>query len=112
MLFFSITMIIPNANGLTMLNGSRSEWINCFTYYAKNGINLLNGSLGRYSLGQVYGAELRSINSANVYGIRGAVADGDSTLAYLIGHNFSYVGSGADSSNDPSTGIQGNEVVR
>ena len=112
MLFFSITMIIPNANGLTMLNGSRSEWINCFTYYAKNGINLLNGSLGRYSLGQVYGAELRSINSANVYGVRGAVADGDSTLAYLIGHNFSYVGSGADSSNDPSTGIQGNEVVR
>jgi hypothetical protein len=112
MLFFAITMIIPNANGLTMLNGSRSEWINCFTYYAKNGINLLNGSLGRYNLGQIYGAELRSINSANVYGVRGAVADGDSTLAYLIGHNFSYVGSGADSSNDPSTGIQGNEVVR
>jgi hypothetical protein len=112
MLFFAITMIIPNANGLTMLNGSRSEWINCFTYYAKTGINLLNGLLGRYNLGQIYGAELRSINSANVYGVRGAVADGDSTLAYLIGHNFSYVGTGADSSNDPSAGIQGNEVVR
>jgi hypothetical protein len=112
MLFFSITMIIPNANGLTMLNGSRSEWINCFTYYAKTGINLLNGTLGRYNLGQIYGAELRSINSANVYGIRGIVADGDSTLAYLIGHNFSYIGTGADSSNDPTVSIQGNEVVR
>jgi hypothetical protein len=112
MLFFAITMIIPNANGLTMLNGSRAEWINCFTYYAKTGINLLNGTLGRYNLGQTFGAELRSINSANVYGVRGAVADGDSTLAYLIGHNFSYVGTGADSSNDPTVGIQGNEVVR
>jgi hypothetical protein len=58
-----------------------------------------------------FGAELRSINSANVYGLNGAVADGFNTLAYLIGHNFGYIGCGADSNNDYGLVIQSNEVV-
>ena len=57
-----------------------------------------------------YGAEFRSINSANVYGNYGAVADGVNTLGYLVGHNFGYVGSGLDSSNNRSLAIQANEV--
>jgi hypothetical protein len=57
-----------------------------------------------------FGAEFRSINSANVYGNYGAVADGPNTLGYLVGHNFGYVGSGVDSSNDRSLAIQANEV--
>lgn len=58
-----------------------------------------------------YGAEMRSINSANVYGTYGAVADGTDTLAYLIGHNFGYVGTGTNNLNDNSIAIQANEVV-
>lgn len=58
-----------------------------------------------------FAAEMRSINSANVYGIYGAVADGRDTLAYLVGHNFGYIGTGADSNNDRNLVVQANEVV-
>lgn len=48
-----------------------------------------------------FGAEVRSIASANVYGSYGAYGDGVGVLMYLIGHNFSYCGSGSDNSNTP-----------
>ena len=58
-----------------------------------------------------FGGELRSIGSANVYGDYGITANGASTLAYIISHNFGYIGSGLDSTNDPKNVIQANEVV-
>ena len=58
-----------------------------------------------------FGAEVRSIASANVYGVYGAEANGPGTLMYLIGHNFGYVGSGKESNNDPSVASGANEVV-
>jgi hypothetical protein len=109
-LFFSVTFITPNQDGIVGTNGVRIEWLNSFSYFAKRGIYLLEGTLGRASQGSVFGAEMRSINSANVYGTYGAVANGAHTLAYLIGHNFGYIGTGADSSNDPQLVIQANEV--
>jgi hypothetical protein len=112
MLFFSATFITPNQDAITALNGVRVEWLNSFTYFARRGIYLKNGTLGRASQGIVYGAEMRSISSANVYGTYGAVADGDSTLAYLIGHNFGYVGAGKDSSNDPLLAVQAQEIEK
>jgi hypothetical protein len=57
------------------------------------------------------GAEVRSIGSANVYGNYGAVADGADTLMYLILHNFAYIGTGKDSSNDSTLVSQASEVV-
>jgi len=111
MLFHSVTMIIPDAIGIHATNGARVEWLNSFTYYANKGIYLTQGSSGFAGLGLKFGAELRSIGSANVYGVYGAVADGASTLAYLIGHNFAYIGTGLDSTNDPKLVIQANEVV-
>jgi len=111
-LFFSVTFITPNADALTLLNGVRCEWLNSFSYFAKRGLYLVNGTAGRYNQGTVFGAELRSINSANVYGTYGAVADGASTLAYLIGHNFGYVGTGGDYTNDPTLAIQAQEVAQ
>ena len=39
------------------------------------------------------------------------MADGASTLGYLVGHNFAYIGTGADSQNDYDLVIQANEVV-
>lgn len=58
-----------------------------------------------------FGAEIRSIGSANVYGGFGAIADGVGTLMYLITHNFGYIGTGKLTSNDPSDAVQENEVV-
>lgn len=110
-LFHSVTFIVPNADGITAKNGARVEWLNSFTYFANRGIYLTEGTLGFASQGTRFGAEMRSINSANVYGNYGAVADSPNTLGYLIGHNFGYIGTGADSQNDPQLVVQANEVV-
>jgi len=112
MLFHSVTMIVPDADAVVMTNGVRVEWLNSFIYYANRGLYAINGTLGFASLGVKFGAEIRSIGSANVYGTFGAVADGANTLMYLINHNFAYIGSGTDSSNDPSNVIQANETVK
>jgi uncharacterized Zn ribbon protein len=112
MLFHSLTFICPNADVIVMKNGVRVEWLNSFIYYADRGLYAENGSLGFASLGLKFGAEVRSIGSANVYGNYGAWADGDETLMYLINHNFGYIGSGLDNSNDPTNVIQTNETVR
>lgn len=110
-LFHSVTFITPGVDALTMTNGVRVEWLNSFTYYAHRGLYATPGTLGFASQGTVFGAELRSIGSANVYGDYGAVAEGTNTLMYLIQHNFGYIGAGKDSSNDPSIVIQENETV-
>ena len=57
-----------------------------------------------------FGAELRSAASACVYGQKGVQADGAGVKLILSGHNFGYVGSGADYTNDPSLATQANEV--
>lgn len=58
-----------------------------------------------------FGAEIRSIGSANVYGNYGVSANGVGTLAYLISHNFGYIGVGKAVSNDPADAIQENEII-
>jgi hypothetical protein len=110
-LFNSVTMIVPDADGVTATNGARVEWLNSFTYFAYRGIYLLEGTLGFASLATKFGAEMRSISSSNIYGTYGAVADGVHTLGYLIGHNFGYIGSGLDSQNDYGLVEQANEIV-
>jgi hypothetical protein len=115
MLFHSVTMITPGVDAVTMTNGVRVEWLNSFTYFANRGLYAVNGATGRTSQdGSTInrGAEVRSIGSANVYGNYGAVADGADTLMYLILHNFAYIGTGKDFSNDSTLTIQANEVVK
>jgi hypothetical protein len=111
MLFHSVTFITPGVDALVMTNGVRVEWLNSFTYFANRGMYATNGTLGLASLGVRFGAEIRSIGSANVYGNYGAEADGASTLMYLIQHNFAYIGAGKDVTNDPSLNIAANETV-
>ena len=114
MLFHSCTFITPNSDAITMTNGVRVEWLNSFTYFANRGLYAVDGATGRTSQDgstTKYGAEIRSIGSASVYGNYGAVADGSDTLMYLIQHNFGYIGSGTDRSNDKTLAIQENEVV-
>ncbi len=113
MLFHSCTFITPGVDALTMTNGVRVEWLNSFTYFANIGIYATSGT-GRLDQDGVsirYGAEIRSIGSANVYGNYGAYADGQDTLMYLINHNFAYIGAGKDVSNDASLNIEPNETV-
>ena len=111
MLFHSCTFICPGVDAITMLNGVRVEWLNSFTYYANRGLYALNGTAGFANLGLRFGAEIRSIGSASVYGNYGAEAVGASTLMYLINHNFAYIGAGKDTTNDPSLNIAANETV-
>lgn len=59
-----------------------------------------------------FGAEIRSIGSANVYGNFGYVGDGSGCIAYLISQNFAYVGSGRFSTNDPTQQITANQIVK
>jgi hypothetical protein len=113
MLFHSVTFITPGANALTMTNGVRVEWLNSFTYFANRGLYAVDGVTGHLSTdGSTvkYGAELRAIGSANVYGNYGAVADGSGCLMYLVQHNFAYIGTGKILDNDPSRVIQTQEV--
>ena len=57
-----------------------------------------------------FGAEVRSVASACVYGQKGVQADGSGVKLILTSHNFGYVGSGSDFTNDPSLAVQNNEV--
>jgi hypothetical protein len=111
MLFHSVTCITPDVDCITMTNGVRVEWLNSFTYFADRGLYATQGTAGFANLGTEFGAEIRSIGSANVYGNYGAVADGADTLMYLIGHNFAYIGAGTDSSNDSTLTLIDQEAV-
>jgi len=52
MLFNEVTFIVPNSKGVVLTNGSRCEYINCFTYFAAEAIKGESGSLGISSAGQ------------------------------------------------------------
>jgi hypothetical protein len=114
MLFQSCTFITPGVDAITMTNGVRVEWLSCFTYFANRGLYAFNNSTGRIAEdGSTvrFGAEIRSVSSANVYGNIGVEADGEDCLMYLIQHNFAYVGSGKNISNDKTKSNQQHEVI-
>lgn len=113
MLFNGCTFITPGADALVMTNGVRVEWLSCFTYFAYRGLYAFNNSTGRVvQSGETkFGAEMRSIASANVYGTYGAVADGDDCLLYLINHNFAYIGVDNRIDNDNTLAQEEQEVV-
>jgi hypothetical protein len=112
MLFHSVTFITPGVTGLVLKSGVQVEWLNSFTYFAETSIKLEQGT-GRTLPGgtTAYGAELRMIASASVYGNKGIVADGANCLAYAINHNFAYIGSGKNVTNDNTQTIQANEIT-
>ena len=58
-----------------------------------------------------FGAEIRMIGSASVYGNFGLVGDGEGVIIYAIGHNLAYIGTGKEVSNEPQEVIQANEVI-
>ena len=58
-----------------------------------------------------FGAEIRMIGSASVYGNYGLYGDGPGVLVYAIGHNLAYIGTGKNVTNEALEVIQQNEVV-
>jgi hypothetical protein len=52
MLFNECTFITPNNIALEMTNGARTEWVNCFTYFADKGIYSYAGNVGLGSTGK------------------------------------------------------------
>jgi len=59
-----------------------------------------------------FGVEMRIIGSAFSFGNYGIWGDGQGVKAYLVSHNFSYIGSGLLSTDDPSTQIVANEITQ
>lgn len=115
MLFHAVTFITPGVDALTMTNGVRVEWLNSFTYFANRGLYAKNGATGHASYdGSTvqYGAELRSIGSASVYGNIGVEADGADCLLHLIGHNFSYIGAGKNITNSSDDVNEENQIIK
>jgi len=58
-----------------------------------------------------FGAEIRAIGSACIYGNYGVVGNGVGVIGYFISQNFAYVGAGKLVTNDPNDRIDANEVV-
>ena len=59
-----------------------------------------------------FGAELRCIGSAAVFGNQGVIANGTGTDLKLIAFNLSAIGSGKDLSDDFSLTVQSNEIIQ
>jgi hypothetical protein len=59
-----------------------------------------------------FGAEIRSLGSAAIFGNSGVTADGTGTDIKLIAFNVSHIGSGKDSSDDISLVVQANEIIQ
>jgi hypothetical protein len=59
-----------------------------------------------------FGAELRAIGCASVFGNYGVYADGAGVDLKLIAFNMSYIGSGGDLSDNPNLAIQTQEIVK
>jgi hypothetical protein len=58
-----------------------------------------------------FAAQLNSISSANLYGDQGVKGNGANVVLSLVAHNFGYIGTGADLTNNLATVITANEIV-
>jgi hypothetical protein len=60
---------------------------------------------------QQFGAEMRSIGSASVFGNKGVITDGPGCTLRLFAYNFGHIGSGKDFSQDVSLVNQADEII-
>ena len=51
-LFHAVTFFTPNQETLTATNGTRVEWLNCFSYFADKGMYLYSGATGFANAGK------------------------------------------------------------
>ena len=89
-LFHSVTFITPGVDALTITNGARVEWLNCFTYFADKGLYALDGSTGIKGTGQT---------SIRVDGLIGSYSAGE-TFEYYDSDGTTLLASGTINSVD------------
>ena len=91
MLFNEATFIVPNAKGLVMTNGARVEFLNCFTYFASEGIRGESGTLGIASAGKTR-LRLTGITTTSMLGIGNTITyydtDGVTGLGTAVVANY------------------------
>lgn len=120
MLFNECTFICPNNTALEMTNGARTEWVNCFSYFADKAIYGHSGDVGIGSTGKarikVSGITTTEIPSAGdhlyyfastaksgTYNIVGASATITATSHGLSNNDRVYLD--FDTSNNASDGV-------
>ena len=90
MLFHSVTFITPGVDALTITNGARVEWLNCFTYFADKGLYALDGATGLKGTGQT---------AVRVDGLDGSFSAGE-TFEYYDTDGVTLLASGTIDSVD------------
>lgn len=89
-LFHSVTFITPGVDALTITNGTRVEWLNCFTYFANKGLYALDGATGLKGTGKT---------AVRVDGASGPYVTGE-TFSYYDTDGTTLLASGTISSVD------------
>lgn len=89
-LFHSVTFITPGVDALTITNGTRVEWLNCFTYFANKGLYALDGATGLKGTGKT---------AVRVDGASGPYIAGE-TFSYYDTDGITLLASGTISSVD------------
>ncbi len=106
MLFNECTFITPNNIALEMTNGARTEWVNCFSYFADKAIYGHSGSVGLGSTGKT---------RIKISGITTTVVPTENDLLYYFDENsksatFERIGTGVTITY-PSHGLSNNDRV-
>lgn len=89
-LFHSVTFFTPNQETLSATNGTRVEWLNCFSYFAEKGMYLYSGSTGFANAGKT---------ALRLSGTTGTFNVGD-TVSYYDNDGVTVLASGTISSKD------------
>jgi len=99
-------------NDILIIDGKNLNLLNFDTtpQSISNGVGATATTILNYDL-RDFGAEIRMIGSASVYGNYGLYGDGPGVIVYAIGQNLAYIGNGKEVTNDPGTVVQANEVV-
>ena len=84
MLFHSVTFLCPGVDTVTMTNGARVEWLNCFTYWATKGLYGISGSSGIGGAGRT---------RLKVSGVSGSYLTGE-TVSYYAEDGVTVLASG------------------
>jgi cytoskeletal protein CcmA (bactofilin family) len=108
-----VNLSVDSVEGDTLLIDGKDEQLVGFDTTPasiSNGSGATATSIENFDL-KDFGAEVRLIGSASVYGNFGLVGDGAGVLMYAIGHNMAYIGTGKEFTNEAEAVIQANEVV-
>jgi len=96
MLFNEVTFIVPNNKGIVMTNGARVEFLNCFTYFASEGIRGESGTVGLSSAGKTR-LRLTGITTTSALGIGNTITYYDTdavtglATAVVAGYDGTYL---------------------